>query len=662
MKERKNNISETYKHKTRAGDMSLRKKWPAEIRTIFFLLILVFILYGNTIPNHYSMDDEFVTFNNPLIKKGISAVPEIFTTHYVNNARQHYDYRPVVKLSFALEYALFRNNPHISHLFNVLLYFVLCATLFLVLKKLLHNYHPWLALMICLLFAAHPVHTEVVASLKNRDELLSMLGCVLSWYFIIKYTDKRKWHTLTAAVLFFVLAFYSKPNAIVYAVIIPLSLYFFKEMKLSKLLILAAIMLLFAVILNVIPAMFLSPPNREVLYFENPLFYEQGLWLRLGTALVVVLFYMKLLFFPHPLLFYYGYDMIPVTTPANTGAIISLILCTGLLVVALRLFRRRHIMSFGILAFYISIFIFSNIFIPMPGIVAERFAFMASLGFVMAVSVMIFLVFRLDINHKGAFMLKKIKYPAVIFLLILFLYTVQTIARNADWRDFRTLYSHDIEYLDRSAKANALYASFLYSEIYRNKDPQKQRALALEAQRYYGQAVNIYPGYAIAWNNLGILYFRYQHDLGNASGCWKKAAACDTAYAEPWLNIATAYDEMNLPDSAEKYYLKCVEVRQNYTAAYQKLAEFYYRQGDVPKAIITNKKIMETDPASDVPYINIGNYSLLAGDTINAIALWETAIKKYPYNPDLCLNLAKYFEHAGNPEKASYYQKLSKNK
>ena len=126
-------------------------KISGNIKVVLFLLVLVFILYGNTIPNRYALDDEFVTYNNPQIKKGFKAIPEIFTTRYVNNDRQSYDYRPVVKLSFALEYALFKENPHVSHFINVLLYFFVCVLLYIILKMLLHKYHPWLPLMIIIL-------------------------------------------------------------------------------------------------------------------------------------------------------------------------------------------------------------------------------------------------------------------------------------------------------------------------------------------------------------------------------------------------------------------------------------------------------------------------------------------------------------------------------
>ncbi len=662
MKKKKPDKSKSGKATTKAISKKnpYRIKISGNVKVLLFLLVLVFILYGNTIPNRYALDDEIVT-NNPVIKKGLKGIPEIFTTRYVSNEEQNYDYRPVVKLSFALEYALFKDNPHAGHLINVLLYFLLCFLLFVILKLLLQKYHPWLPWMIIMLFAAHPVHTEVVASLKNRDELLSMLGALATWYLIIKFTDTRKWYLLPFAAVFFLLGYYSKSNIIVYAAVIPLSLYFFREVKLSKVSLILAVLLIIAIILNILPRLLLSPPHREMLYFENPLIFEKGLWLRMGTGLVVVLFYIRLLIIPHPLLFYYGYDMIPITTPLNIWAIISLIVCLAMLTIALYLFRRRHIISFGILYFFVTISAFANIIKPPPGIVAERFLLSASLGYVIVICILIFIFFKLDIHQKANYSLKAVRYPLILFLLILIPFTLRTIIRNKDWKDYKTLYSHDIGYLEKSAKANAVYASILYTELSTLRNPQRIRSVAAESEKYYKQTLKIYPAYINAWNNLGIIYFSYQRRPVEGIDCWRKAFYYDSTYATPLVNIAMAYEQMNRVDSAEFYYLKAIKTKKNYAVAYTKLGELYVKQGELQKAIAINEKLMEAESASEIPYVNIGNYYMHAADTVKAIDMWEKAIEKQPKNVGLCRHLAGYFAHKGDYQKAEYYKKLAQD-
>jgi phage terminase large subunit-like protein len=64
---------------------------------------------------------------------------------------------------------------------------------------------------------------------------------------------------------------------------------------------------------------------------------------------------------------------------------------------------------------------------------------------------------------------------------------------------------------------------------------------------------------------------------------------------------------------------------------------------------------MKAVPNSDMPYINIGNYSLLSSDTTKAVEWWEVALKKNPSNGKLCNSLGNYFRSKGNMSKSNHY-------
>ena len=151
--------------KNKKGFSSNLARWSA--CTIFLLGVLI---YFNSVFNGYNLDDELVAQNHRLTSNGISAIPEIFRSpYYEDKAGYKYEYRPMVLMSFAIEYSLFGDNPHISHLINLLLYALTCLLLFKVLKKLLDGFNPIFPFIITLLLTAHPIHTEVVASIKNRE-------------------------------------------------------------------------------------------------------------------------------------------------------------------------------------------------------------------------------------------------------------------------------------------------------------------------------------------------------------------------------------------------------------------------------------------------------------------------------------------------------------
>lgn len=188
-----------------------------------------FLLYGNTIPNGYSLDDSYVTQNNPKVEKGFAGIPEIFTSRYVDEEDNSFGYRPVAMATFAIEYGLWGQNAHLSHFINVLLYALILLLLFKVLRKIFRDAHTLFLLAVVLLFAAHPIHTEVVASLKNRETLLSFLFSLVALRLFLAWYDTRKVWPVFAGIFVFALAFLSKQDAVTCATIIPLVLVFYSK-------------------------------------------------------------------------------------------------------------------------------------------------------------------------------------------------------------------------------------------------------------------------------------------------------------------------------------------------------------------------------------------------------------------------------------------------
>ena len=160
-------------------------------RKYFFeglIFVFSFVLYANSIGNNYNMDDELVTINHRLTSKGISSIPEIFSSPYYQDASGYsYEYRPIVLVTFAIEYQFFGDNAHVSHFINVLLYSLMCVILLKVLTLLLYEYSVYFSVAISLLFAAHTAHTEVVSSIKNRDEILGLIFSLLAFLSAIRY-------------------------------------------------------------------------------------------------------------------------------------------------------------------------------------------------------------------------------------------------------------------------------------------------------------------------------------------------------------------------------------------------------------------------------------------------------------------------------------------
>lgn len=157
-----------------------------------FVILLIALVYGNTLWNKYALDDAIVLTENKFVQKGVSGVADIFRydsftgffgvqKNLVAGGR----YRPLSIVTFAVEQSLWGQQPALSHAINVTL-FILVSLLLLGLLRdyatkvglTMPDMWAWLAVV---LFAVHPANTEVVANIKGRDELLSLLFSLLAW-------------------------------------------------------------------------------------------------------------------------------------------------------------------------------------------------------------------------------------------------------------------------------------------------------------------------------------------------------------------------------------------------------------------------------------------------------------------------------------------------
>jgi len=540
-------------------------------KLLIILYISTFILYGRSLLNDYALDDELVVDGNPKIEKGFNAIPEIFTSFYAATDKMQYGYRPIVQLTFAIEYGIFGRNPFMSHLINVLLYAILLHVLFLLLKRIFLNYNVLFPFCITLLFMAHPIHTEVVCSLKNRDELLSFLGGISAVLFLFKYIEHKKIKYFIIANLCLLLGFFAKLSALTFLGIIPLTLYFFTKITIKRNILLSGIMAFFLLSLFYVSRLMLPEAIQPFSITENPLFIQSSFEARFATGMLSLLFYLKLVFIPQPLLFFYGYNTMPDTHFGNSLVWISFIIHAALMAWALYKLKSRHIVAFALLFYFISISMFTNIATPVAGIVGERFAFAAVLGFCIIISYLIFFLGKIPLFQNVIFSKTSLK-PILLLAIILALYSFKTIHRNQAWQNRKTLYLTDIEHLEHSAKAQSLTGNILFKEALddvaaRGMVTSKNRALADSAFVYFSQAVKIHPAYAQYWSDMGSIYFTFQRKYDASIPLFKKAIASDTNMVTPYFNVAFAYELTGDTANALLYYKKTLEKDSTYKNA-----------------------------------------------------------------------------------------------
>lgn len=477
------------------------KYWP-----YLLLSAVCLIFYVNTLQNQYALDDNYVIDGNERIADGLDNIPKLLTMKYVVDDQQAYGYRPVVMLVFAIEHALFGENPFVSHLINLLIYIITCCLLFSLFRLYFSNYPPWVALTAALFFTVLPLHSEVVNNVKSRDELLAVLFAVLALKHTISLSRKRDYKQLLWIILFIALSLLSKLSTLALIPVILLYLAVHKKWKLAGIsaivFVVAGLGIRYLVRLGQKGAKNL----RMLEFIENPLATEQyGLLDRIPIGLGIMWDYLRLLLFPDKLISYYGYNAVPFDNWSSPEVYAMILVIAVSIYIFVRCLKNQPIISFAIGFFLGSLFAISNILKPIIGIIGERFAYFPSIAFSMLVVLGLYYLAKAILSRTSNSERKTLTAPTVLLGLI-GLYAIYSLAiiwpRNTEWKDRTTLFKADVTKMPSSVKLNMLYADNLIYDM--SKRANVNANIAKEAQRYYKQALEVAPDYGQAYENLSV--------------------------------------------------------------------------------------------------------------------------------------------------------------
>ncbi len=522
------------------------KKWWLSDKFLshLFIVLFAFLLYGNSILNEYALDDGAAIANNPFTLKGFEGIPELFkydlftpgqynenTEYYVDaDQAQHANnnliggrYRPLSLVTFAVEVGLFgTGHPHLHHFFNIIWY-ILCT--FLLYKVLLRLFPPlpdrkwWLTMpfVASILFLAHPVHTEVVANLKSRDEIVALMGVLGALWFTIRWHEMRQQGVFSVKYLLLSLlcmtaGSFAKENAVTFIAIIPLTIFFFVEKKKIGDIFISTIPLFIAVVFffiirTICLGGFSSQTDVNPDLLNNPLI-EASPDQHWATISYCMMDYLRLSFFPHPLTWdYYPYH-IPIVGWDNYYALAGLIIWGFLLIYStISIFRRRTLVAWSVWVFFAPLFPASNIPFEVGAFMAERFIFISSIGVCLVVAW--FLIVILPKWLKGAY-----KPSIVILTIILILFEIRTFTRNPAWKDSTTLITTDVKTSVHSAKTLEFFAGdhagkakYMYAVNPENIDTIRPKCI--DAICYYHEALKYDPYIASSWKNIAEMWCLY---------------------------------------------------------------------------------------------------------------------------------------------------------
>jgi len=534
-----------------------------ETLRIGLLLAAVVLVYGNTMLNEFTMDDGLYVVNNPQVTD--PSVRELFAPNEIGRV-----FRPFTFATLALNWAVNGARPFGFHLLNLMLHAAVTWLLYLLLQAVLG---PSLqaktsALVAALLFAVHPIHTEAVASIVGRSELLAAGFLLAAW--ILHLRDRE-----IPALICFLLAMLSKESAVVFLALVLLGDYALGKWKpLLRYARIAAITLLYLGLLWKLGGGHFGRATFSSL--DNPLFNLPPMW-RILNALRVAWKYAGLHFYPATLSCDYSFNQILIylnwrnTLPAAVAAVVAV----GAWIWAVGKRRRGLVLAGGI---YLAGFATTaNIILPTGTILGERLAYLPSAGFCLLVAL------------SWSWLRDRQRTVALgVLAALVAMLAVRTMVRNRDWKDNLTLYSAAVRAVPGSAKMH----SNLGGEYMARKRFDEART-ELQA------ALRIYPNYPDALMTYGLLEFRTENY--EAAGRMMKRAVDITQrqdnsdYDYMVVTLASMLMQSGHMDGALEVLNREIAESPKYARAWSNRAVLRYKRGETASAALDAEVALRLD-------------------------------------------------------------------
>ncbi|MAF20369.1 MAG: hypothetical protein CMI55_01665 [Parcubacteria group bacterium] len=520
-------------------------------KNLTFLLIcfgLVFLIYGSSLGGSFVFDDRSIV-NHQNILSDLNNLPEVLIMGYWTPEAGLY--RPITLVSYLFNYSFLGSGAGNFHLINLILYALTGYLLFRLISKLFLK-EKWLAYLTSLLFLVLPIHSEVVANIVGRAEILALFFSLLFFLELVK-KESNPWK----AGFWMLLAIGSKETAIA-ALPIALFIVFYKSRArinrkiivdyLPHALISGLAALVYFVARWLVLNQYFMMANASLV--ENPLKFASGSE-RVATGFKVLFIYFKKTFWPINLCSDYSYNQIPVLTSfLNLESILGLLILLFFVLGMIFFLGCWPVLALGSAFFIFAYLPISNLIFPIGTIAGERLIYFASVGLCLYLASALLLLCRF-----------KSKIFRLIFLILiiglLVFYGGVSFTRSLDWLTEKSLFISAAQCAPNSVLSRSDLATVFYFE--RKYDLAEQEALA---------ANQIYDKYSKGINNLGLIH-------------WKKGEY----------------------QKAKQQYFKAIRNWPPYEGIYENLFLLYLSQGQEEQAIKWLKLFFLDNPESVDSYL-----------------------------------------------------------
>jgi len=555
-------------------------------------------VYANSLGGGLLYDDVNAIRNNPFVRTG--DVVGILTEPSWWGVVRGPLWRPLTTLTFALDHALHGLEPFGYHVVNVALHAAVSMLVLAVFAAV--TAAPRIALASALLFATHPVHTEAVANLVGRAELLAAGGFFLAWRAWIaadaataRGAAALPWVIATAAAYF--LAMCGKENAVALPAVLAFAdvlarkdepLAALGQRRAPRYAALVATAIVFVACRGAVLGALTPAPDL----LDNPL-ATLAPGSRLMTAIAVIGLYALRVCFPLWLSADYSFDQItPVTSVLDPRWLGGLAVLAAAAIFTRWAWRRLPAMALGLGVLGLTFAVVANLFFLIGTIMGERLVYLPSAGFCLAAGAGLAYAAGAADERRGTWSLAFV----VPVGLVVALFGVRTVARNAVWHDPIGFFTAMVADAPRSARSHRELGTVL-----------ADAGRFAEARQAFEASLAIKP------------------DDGN------------TLY-----NFGNALGHEGRFDEAAALYERALAKKPDFVEALSNLGNVESLRGNQPAALAAMRRALVITPESPGLLMNIANTLYRAGSIAEARTTYEQALQYAPTAPDILTNYGSF--------------------
>jgi Tfp pilus assembly protein PilF len=538
-------------------------------RTALVLFAIAFLLYANTIGNDFVWDDlELITQNPTMGKLSAQQLASMFTSNFWSGYKAAGYYRPAVAISYHVQYRLFRGNPAGFHFVNTVWNALTVVLIFLFVYLLFRN--AILGVVTALVFAVHPLHTENVAWISGRTDVMAAMFAVASLVSYVLFRQRKSWPWLGAALVAFMASLMAKESA----AFIPLVVAFLELPPLRALLspragaaggrATAAGVAGYAVVLAVYFVLRHQALGLALSSYDR---YAPGALGVVALPLSIFAGYVGKLVFPFRL--NAEWDAHVPGSFADAHAIAGFLLLAALVALVVR-WRRVPEVVLGAVILLFGVAPVLNI-IPIGEISAERFLYIPSLGFALLLGALFAPAWVAaspgvaDLaTMRGArrpFVTRERGRELVwVLVIVLVAFAARTMTRGGVWKNEQVLFTETVKAAPESPRARV---------------------------------------------NLGDVAMR-QGRLNDAIALYRKALEIDPDFGLALSNLAGVYAQQQRLDDAAPLIERAVRNHPDNPGLLSNLGSLYYEQGRYEEAEVNLRRSLELDPEQPTAGFNLG--------------------------------------------------------